>query len=306
MNRGIWYAVGAYVCWGLFPVYWKLLQHVPAVQLIGHRIIWSCVILSCAITFSRQWGAFRNKALRWSALPIYLGAALLLSVNWLVYVWAVNAGFIVETSLGYFINPLISVVMGVLFLREHLRRWQWVAVALAAAGVVYLTYTYGSLPWIALTLAFTFAAYGLAKKMAPLGALYGLTLETGLLALPALIYLFYADRVGTGAFLRGNTLSDLLMVGAGAVTTVPLLMFASAARRIPLSLVGIIQYMAPTLQFLIGIIVYGESFTRSRAIGFGVVWAALAIFWVEGLLAVRRRPLRPTSRQHVPSGTPFN
>ncbi len=294
MNRGIWYAIGAYASWGVFPVYWKLLQHVPAVQLISHRIIWSCVILCGAVTISRQWRAFAKGALTWSACPIYLGAAVLLSINWLVYVWAVNAGFIVETSLGYFINPLISVLLGVVFLREHLRRWQWVAVGLAATGVVYLTFAYGELPWIALTLAFTFGAYGLVKKVAPLGTLQGLTLETGILIVPALLYLLYTDKVGTGAFLHGGALSNVLMIGAGVVTTVPLLMFTSAARRIPLSLVGIIQFMAPTLQFLIGVVIYGEPFTKSSCIGFSVVWASLAIFWVEGFLAVRRRPLSPT------------
>jgi chloramphenicol-sensitive protein RarD len=219
-----------------------------------------------------------------------LVAAVLIGVNWLTYVWAVNAGFIVETSLGYFINPLLSVLMGVVFLRERLRPWQWAPLGLATAGVLYLTLAYGSPPWIALTLAFSFGFYGLAKKTAPLGSLYGLALETGFLFLPALAFLGYAEAAGQGAFLHSGPLPDLLMIGAGVVTTMPLLLFASAAQRIPLSLVGVLQYIAPTIQFLLGVVVYHEPFTPSQMIGFGLVWIALALFAGEGLLAQRRQP----------------
>ena len=266
MNKGIWYAIGAYATWGLFPIYWKWLHAVPALQLVGHRIGWSFLLLCAVILLSKQWRAFRAAALTWRVLLIYLVAALLIGVHWLTYVWAVNAGFIVETSLGYFITPLLSVLMGVIFLRERLRPMQWLPIGLAAAGVLYLTFAYrvgaahGSLPWIALTLAFTFGIYGLVKKTAPLGSLYGLTLETGILFLPALVYLVYAEAAGTAAFLHTGAGSDLLLIGAGAVTTIPLLMFASAAQRIPLSLVGILQYIAPTLQFLLGVLVYHEPF----------------------------------------------
>jgi len=291
MNKGIWYAVGAYVLWGLFPVYWKWLHPVPAVQLIGHRVGWSFVLLAIILFVTRQWKSFRAAALTRRVLLIYLASAILLAINWLIYVWAVNAGFIVETSLGYFINPLLSVLMGVIFLRERLRAWQWLPIGLAAAGVLYLTFAYGALPWIALTLAFSFGLYGLIKKVAPLNALYGLTLETGILFLPALVYLIYADVAGQGAFLHTGAGSDLLLIGAGAVTTIPLLMFASAARRIPLSLVGILQYIAPTLQFLLGVLVYHEPFTHTRLIGFGIVWIALIIFGAEGFIAHRAQPV---------------
>jgi chloramphenicol-sensitive protein RarD len=203
----------------------------------------------------------------------------------LVYVWAVNANFIVETSLGYFINPLLSVLMGVIFLRERLRPFQWLPVVLAASGVIYLAIAYGRLPWIALTLAFSFGTYGLVKKLAPLGSLYGLTLETGILFIPALIYLSYADRIGTGAFLHSSLTTNLLLIGAGVVTTVPLLMFASAAQRLPLSMVGIMQYIAPTLQFLLGVLVYKEPFDHTHLIGFGIVWVALILFAVENFWA---------------------
>jgi chloramphenicol-sensitive protein RarD len=291
MNKGILYGIAAYAFWGFFPIYWKLLQHVPALQLLGHRIGWSFLILAAVVLVTKQWTEFRA-ALNGRTLRIYFIAAVLIAVNWLTYVWAVNAGFIVETSLGYFINPLLSVLMGVIFLREQLRPAQWIPVGLAAVGVIYLTVIYGRLPWIALVLAFTFGFYGLVKKIAPLGSLYGLTLETGILFLPALVYLGFAEMSSAGAFLHAGPASDLLMIGAGVVTTIPLLMFASAARRIPLSVVGILQYIAPTLQFLLGVLVYQEPFDQSRLIGFGIVWAALIIFWIENYL-YHRAPVEP-------------
>jgi chloramphenicol-sensitive protein RarD len=290
MNKGTWYAVGAYTIWGLLPVYWKWLDHVPALQLLSHRILWSFVALFAFIWLSRRWKVFRAAALNPRALRSHVVAAALLGINWLTYVWAVNAGFIVETSLGYFINPLLSVAMGVAFLRERLRSWQWVAIGLAAAGVLYLAFVYGSLPWIALTLALSFGFYGLLKKRAPLGSLHGLTLETGILFLPALACLLFSEMTGQGALLHTGAVPDLLMVGAGLMTTIPLLMFASAAQRIPLSLVGILQYIAPTLQFFLGVVVYGEPFSRTRLIGFGIVWAALILFAIEGVLARRAEP----------------
>lgn len=296
MNKGIWYAVGAYVAWGLLPVYWKWLHVVPALQLLGHRIVWSFLTLLLVILLTRQGPAFRAAALTPRVLRIYLGAAALVSVNWLTYVWAVNAGFIVETSLGYFINPLLSVLLGVVILRERLRPWQWVPIGLATVGVLYLTFVYGALPWIALTLAVTFGLYGLVKKTAPLNSLHGLTLETGILLLPALFYLLYVELTGRGAFLHTDAVSNVLLLGAGLVTSAPLLLFAAAARRIPLSLVGILQYIAPTLQFLLGVWVYGEPFTSAQFVGFGLVWTALAIFGVEGVLAHRARSVAAVSR----------
>ena len=285
-KKGILYALGAYTLWGLFPIYWKWLQHVSALQVIGHRIGWSFVFLVIVILVSKQWTKFRSTLTR-RVLGVYLIAGLLLSVNWLVYIWGVNSGYIVETSLGYFINPLLSVLMGVIFLKERLRTAQWLPIGLAAFGVIYLTWAYGSLPWIALTLAFTFGLYGLVKKVSPLGSLYGLTLETGLVFLPALGYLFYTQATGEGAFGHTGIGSDLLLVGAGAVTTIPLLMFASAARRIPLTMVGIMQYIAPTIQFLLGVFIYQEAFTTTKLIGFSMVWFALIVFWLEGVF-VRR------------------
>jgi chloramphenicol-sensitive protein RarD len=291
MNKGILYGIGAYVFWGFFPIYWKLLHHVPAIQLIGHRIAWSFLLLVAVLLFTKQWSEFRA-LVNFKILRIYTIAAILISVNWLVYVWAVNANFIVETSLGYFINPLISVLLGVIFLKERLRIAQWVPVILAALGVSYLTYVYGRLPYIALTLAFSFGLYGLVKKLSPLGSLYGLTIETGILFIPSIGYLVFAEVNRAAAFLHTGITSDLLLIGAGLVTTVPMLMFASAARSIPLWVVGLLQYIAPTLQFLIGVFIYKEPFSHNQLIGFGVVWVALVIFLVENYLA-NRAPVEP-------------
>jgi chloramphenicol-sensitive protein RarD len=281
MQKGYWYALGAYVTWGLFPIYWKWLQHISALQLIGHRVVWSCVMLFAIIVLSRQWREFRSSILNRRVLAMYALAGVLIAVNWTIYVWAVNSNFIVETSLGYFINPLVSVLLGVVVLGERLRLGQWLAIALAAAGVLYLTLAYGSLPWISLALACTFGIYGLVKKMAPLGAVHGLALETGILLLPALAFLSYESQSGRGAFFHSGTTVDLLMIGAGPVTTIPLLLFAAAARRIPLSMVGLFQYIAPTIQFLIGVFLYHEPFTRSRFIGFSMVWLGLLLSALE-------------------------
>ena len=288
MKKGVWLAIGAYTAWGVFPIYWKWLQAVPALQILAHRIVWSFLVLAAIVIVTRQWRAFRFEAWHGRTLRIYFIAGVLLSINWLTYVWAVNAGYIVETSLGYFINPLLSVLLGVIILHERLRRAQWLAVGLAAAGVIYLTLAYGSPPWIALTLAFSFGLYGLVKKMAPLGALHGLTLETAILVVPMLLYLILAEANGQAAFLHTDGVSTLLMIGAGIVTVVPLLMFAASVRLIPLSLVGILQYIAPTLQFLIGVLIFGEAFTHTEFIGFGLVWAAVLIFTTENVLMWRR------------------
>ena len=292
MNKGILKGIGAYTLWGFFPIYWKLLQNVPALQVIGHRIVWSFLLLAAILLLTRQWNDFRLAAFHRQIVGIYAIAAVLLTINWLVYVWGVNAGFIVETSLGYFINPLISVLLGVFFLRERLRPFQWAAVAIAALGVAYLATVYGRPPWIALTLAFSFGFYALVKKLAPLGSLHGLTLETGIVFPAALLYLVAAGLGGEGTFLQDDALTTALLIGAGAVTTIPLLLFASAAKEIPLTIVGLLQYIAPTLQFLIGVFIYKEPFDRALLIGFSIVWVALIIFWVENFLA-HRLPVEP-------------
>ena len=292
-NKGFLYAFGAYTVWGLFPIYWKWLHQVDAVQLIGHRIAWSFIILMIIVVATRQFTSLREAAFNRRVLMIYFVAAIFIGINWLVYVWAVNQDYIVETSLGYFINPLLSVLLGVVFLRERLRAFQWLPVVLAFCGVAYLTITYGHLPWIALILAFSFGSYGLIKKLAPLGSLFGLTIETGILFLPAVFLLIYDNGTGTGVFLHATPVTNLLLMGAGLVTTVPLLMFASAAQRIPLTMVGILQYITPTIQFLLGVLVYREPFDHNQLIGFGIVWLALILFIAENLWARRTPALDP-------------
>jgi chloramphenicol-sensitive protein RarD len=286
MKKGIWYALGAYVFWGLFPIYWKQLAGVPAFQVLGHRIFWSFLLLIIVTLIARQGREFRTNLNR-KAVLIYSVAAILIAINWLTYVWAVGAGFIVETSLGYFINPLLSVLLGVIILRERLRPLQWLPIGLAAAGVLYLTFAYGALPWVALTLAFSFGFYALVKKTAPLGSLHGLTLETGILFLPAMFFLIYSEISGTGSFFHTTLLVNIMLVTAGLVTVIPLLLFASAAQKIPLTSIGILQYINPTLQFFLGVFIFKEPFDHHRLIGFGIVWVALILFGLEGFLVQR-------------------
>lgn len=288
MNKGVLYALGAYLLWGILPVYWKALAQVPAVQILSHRVIWSVFFLVMMLAARKELVGLRTALFAPGRLAVVLLAAALLTVNWLTYIWGVNAGYIVETSLGYFINPLVSVLMGVMILRERLRPIQWVPVGLAAIGVLYLTFNYGRLPWIALVLAFTFGFYGLVKKTAPLEARYGLTLETGAMFGPALLFLLFVGLQGEGYLLGASAWITILLVGTGLVTAFPLLLFGMAAQRIPLTAVGILQYLAPSLQFLIGVFIYHEPFTLERLIGFSIIWLALVIYTLEGLLARRR------------------
>jgi chloramphenicol-sensitive protein RarD len=287
MKKGVWYAAAAYIIWGLFPIYWKGLHLVPAVQLLGHRITWSFVFLFLVVAITRRWRTFRAAAVKPRVLLIYFVAAILISINWFTYLLAVNSGFVVESSLGYFINPLISVLLGIIVLRERLRPVQWVPIGLAATGVIYVSLAYGSVPWFAITLALSFGLYGLVKKTAPLGSLYGMALETGLMFLPALLYLGYTEVTHQGAFLHTNLTTTALLIGGGFVTTMPLLLFGSAVQRIPLALVGVLQYINPILQFLLGTLVYHEPFSVAQFIGFSIVWVALVLYGVEGLMAFR-------------------
>lgn len=291
VNKGVLYGIGAYLIWGFFPLYLKMLQAVPAIQIMFHRVVWSFLLFAALILIRKEWGKLKAAVSAAKTLGVYVFAAGLLATNWLVYVWGVNTGHVVETSLGYFINPLVSVALGVVFLRERLRPMQWVPIGLVAVGVLYLTVQHGTLPWIALALAFTFGMYGLLKKISPLGALYGLTLETAILFLPAVGYLFYVESQGNGSFGHTGWEPTLLLVLSGVVTSVPLLMFATAARSIPLSMVGLLQYIAPTCQFLLGVLVFGEPFTQVRLVGFGIIWIALLIFTLEGYLVRRRAAL---------------
>ncbi|MCB8980433.1 MAG: EamA family transporter RarD [Ardenticatenaceae bacterium] len=290
MNKGMLYAIAAYGMWGLFPLYWKTLHHVPALEILSHRMTWSLLFVLILLVMRRQWGWLKTAVSQPKTMLLFTASAALLSLNWFVYIWGVNAGHIVETSLGYFINPLVSVLMGVFFLGEKLRRGQWVAIGLAALGVIYLTVRYGALPWIALTLATSFALYGLIRKTAPLGSLEGLSLETALMFIPALGYLVYLEATGTAAFGHVDTLTTVLLGFAGVATAVPLLLFAAGARLIKLATIGILQYIAPTLQFLIGVLIYHEAFTMDRLVGFSLIWLALLIYSAENIWFIRHRP----------------
>lgn len=291
MKKGILSASSAYILWGFFPIYFKSLKSVSSFEILCHRMVWSLVFLSGILTLTRQWGwlfpALKNRR----TFLIYLGAALLLGLNWFTYIWAVNAGYIVESSLGYFINPLVSILLGVFILREKLRIIQWIPVGLAFLGVAYLTWSYGRPPWIALALALTFGFYGLVKKIAPLSSLNGLSLETGLLFLPALGYLVLQEVSGTGGFLHQTPGISVLLALSGVITAVPLLLFATGARSIPLYLMGLLQYIAPTLQLLIGVLLYHESFSTHQFIGFGMIWLALGFYSVEAFINNRRYPV---------------
>ncbi|HEY0735158.1 MAG TPA: EamA family transporter RarD [Herpetosiphonaceae bacterium] len=284
MNKGVFYGVGAYLLWGLLPIFWKSLHHVPALEILAHRMVWSLAFVVVLLAVQGHWRWLVPVLKNGRVLLTFTVSALLLSLNWFIYIWAVNAGHIVETSLGYFINPLLNVLLGTLFLKERLRPGQVAAIIVATIGVLYLTLHYGSLPWIALTLGGSFAIYGLLRKTAALNSLEGLTLETLVLFLPALAYLVYVEFVGTAAFVHTGLTTTLLLIAGGVATALPLLLFASGARRITLTLIGILQYIAPTMQFLIGVFLYHEPLDSDRLIGFSLIWLALAIYSLEGIL----------------------
>ncbi len=278
---GVASALGCFGIWGLFPIYFKMLGQVSALDVLAHRVLWSAVLLLGLILAQDQWPALRAEFRNRRRLCFYLLTALLISGNWLLYIWAVQHGRILEASLGYYINPLVNVLLGVLFLRERLNPRQWTAVALAAAGVLVLVAGHRAFPWISLTLALSFGGYGLLRKKAGHAATLGLCVETVLLAPVALLFLAVLATRGAGAFGAVNGQTDLLLLAAGPVTVAPLLMFLEATRRLRLSTVGLIQYLTPTLQFLLAVVLYGETFTTIHLAAFGCIWLALALYSVD-------------------------
>jgi chloramphenicol-sensitive protein RarD len=278
------------------PLYWHLLKAVPSLQIIAHRVIWSALMVGGWLLWRHGRGWLRETLQQPRAAWMLALSGALIAFNWGLYIWAVNAGHVVETSLGYFINPLLNVVLGVFLLGERLNRAQWTSVAIAAAGVLWLSFNYGSFPWIALALACSFGLYGLIRKIAAVPPVRGLGVESLYLLLPALGFLLWTESHGQGGFVASvasggwSMSADSLLVFGGALTAIPLIAFAEAVRRIPFSIVGLMQYMAPTLQLLCGVLVFGEPFGRDRAIGFALIWIALAIFAVEGVLRSWRRP----------------
>ncbi len=281
---GILAAAGAFLLWGVLPAYWKLLISVPATEILCHRMVWSLVLTLGLVYFFGRQAALRQAVRDRRTLVFFTGTALLLAFNWLLYIWSVNAGFIVEASLGYFINPLISVLFGMIFFRERMRAVQWLALLLAALGVLYLTLYYGRFPWISLSLAVTFATYGLLHKKTALAALDGLCLETAVVFLPAMLFLVGVEAGTGGSFGHMGLAGSLLLAGSGIVTTVPLLLFGYAAQKIALSSLGLIQYLAPSISLVIGVWVYGEDFSKPRLIGFCIIWLALGLYMTENIV----------------------
>lgn len=290
-NRGHAAAIGAFLIWGLLPLYLRPMNEVPALQIMSHRLLWCCLFVMLWLGFRGQLGNVRAALADGPTRLRLFATAILISINWIVYVWGVNGGHVVETSLGYFINPLVNVLLGVLILKERLNRPQWVAVAFAFAGVAWLTIQNGRLPWIALTLAVSFGLYGLLRKMVKVDAIAGLGAETLLIAPMAAAYLIWLEATGRGAFGNTTLLIEGMLVAGGLVTAIPLALFAFGARLIPYSTIGLIQYIGPTLQLLLGVFLYGEPFEQTRAIGFGLIWMALIVYAGDGLLRARRRPL---------------
>lgn len=274
---GYLYAALAFLVWGLFPVYWKFLLHVPATEILAHRIVWSSAFVAILLLIFRKKAWFAPLSSLKTSLAL-MGGSLFLGFNWWLYIWAVNSGQIVETSMGYYINPLVSILFGVVIVREKLSGLQWLAVFFAGAGVLVMTLVYGQFPWIALSLAVSFALYGLLKKLVHVDALNGLLLETLTLFPVAALWLFWLDGTGQGHFLRTNLLTDSLLAIAGVVTALPLIWFAEAIRRIPLSMVGFMQYIGPTIALILGVFVYGEDFGPARLASFSLIWIGLGCF----------------------------
>jgi chloramphenicol-sensitive protein RarD len=285
--RGLAAGIAAFSIWGLFPLYLHGLRAVPALQVIAHRISWACLFLLALMALRGELGRLTAVLVRPALLSRLMLSALLISCNWLVYVWGVANGQVIETSLGYYINPLVNVVLGILVLRERLTPVQWIAVGLAALAVLYLGALAGRPPWIALTLAMSFSLYGLVRKVISVEALPGLAIETLLLMPLAVGYLIWCEVHGSGALTRSGPQVALLLAGCGLVTAVPLFLFAYSARLLPYSTVGVLQYIGPSLQLLCGVLILNESFAPKRALGFALIWLALLIYAVDGVWRAR-------------------
>jgi chloramphenicol-sensitive protein RarD len=301
-RRGTAYGVAAYFLWGLFPLYWRLLRPASSLEIVAHRLVWSLLVVLVLLALTRDWGWLRpfasDRASQWRLAV----ASVLITANWLLYIYAVNSDQVVETSLGYFINPLVTVLIGVLLLGERLNRVQWLAVGLGAAAVLVIAVDYGRPPWIALGLAFSFAIYGLIKKQVGprVGAVASLSVESAVMFVPALVFLVVIEARGDAAFGHHGVGHATLLASAGLATAIPLLFFAAAARRVPLTVMGLLQYLAPVLQFLTGVLVFNEPMPAPRLAGFALVWAALLVLTVDGL-RTRHRTRRRTADTDRPA-----
>jgi chloramphenicol-sensitive protein RarD len=287
-RRGIVYGTSAYLLWGLFPLYFPLLEPASATEIVGHRIVWALVAMTAVLAIGAGFRPFLDLLRDRRRALLIAAAAVLVAINWFVFIYAVTTDHVIEAALGYFINPLVSAAFGIAFFKERLRPWQAAAFGLALVAVLVLTLDYGRLPWIALALAFSFGTYGLVKKLAGVGAAEGLALETLVLLAPALVYLTVLEVQGTGTFAHESAGHTLLLISSGPVTMIPLILFSAAVTRIPLTVIGMLQYLGPAIQFLIGLLVIGEAMPASRWVGFVLVWIALLILSVEGLRAAQR------------------
>ena len=295
MTRGLLAVVGAFFIWGLFPLYWKQIDDVPALQIMAHRVVWCFFFVSVymLLRFGRAWlmPIIRQP----KTMLLLVCSSLLIAINWWLYIWGVNNNHIVETSLGYFINPLVNVLLGVVVLKERLRWLQWLAVLMAIVGTGYMTWKFGRPPWIAIVLALSFGTYGFLRKIASVDSLPGLAVESILLMPLLLAYLIWAETQGVGAFGHSDLKTNLMLAGGGILTAIPLAWFAFGARIIPYSTVGILQFIGPSLQLVCGVYVFSEPFTHTHLVGFSFIWLALALYVVDGVLRRPRRRAKPLS-----------
>lgn len=289
---GVIYGMLAFLAWGLLPVYWKLLNGMPAYEILAHRIFWSFIFVGAILLFSKRLGKIKEAFKDRRSIVFIVLSSILIGINWFVYIWAVNANHIVESSMGYYINPLMSILLGTLVLKEKLNLWQYVALAFAALGVLSITIQYGSIPWVALVLAITFALYGLCKKMINVDSAVGLALETLMLVPFSFAFLVFIQVQGTAAFLNSTLPVTLLLICSGIATATPLLWFAKGAKRVELSTIGFLQYISPSISLTLGIIVFKEQFSAAHMISFSFIWAGLAIYSISQLGIFKRFTLR--------------
>ncbi len=287
-RSGLQAALAAYVAWGLLPLYWKLLGGVPALEILSHRIVWSLLLVAIILSVQGRTKEISAVFARPRTVSMLFLSSLLIAANWLIYIWAVNAGKVLETSLGYYINPLVSVFFGFVFFRERMERIQWVAIAIASAGVMFQVIRHGRFPWVALGLALSFALYGLIRKQVRVDAIPGLFAETAFLAIPAMIFLIHAGTASRGVFLAGDLSQDMVLVGTGIVTSLPLVWFAFGARRLRLSTIGFLQYISPTLTFILGVVVFREPLDSPKIVTFICIWVALGLYSYGSLMASKR------------------
>jgi len=287
-NQGLIYALGAYTWWGIIPIFWKQLSHVDSIEIVMHRMVWSCVLVTLLIVLSRQWRDFETLFSEPKILAKLFIASTLISINWAIFIWAVNTGHLIETSLGYFINPLISIVLGVAVFGEILSRGQLAALVLATIGVLYLLVSGGVFPWISFVLAITFSLYSAAKKSIKVAATHGMAIETMFFFIPSLAYLLYIEIRGVGNFFYLGS-DPLMLILGGLFTLIPLLLFAAAAKRISMMALGMTQYIGPSLQLLIGVHLYGEPFNIQKVIAFGFIWLALGVYSIDQIYSRRQR-----------------